>query len=187
MNSEQPTNESSATPEDSVAIDADKFSATILGLSDTWVLGWLGFGLMAIAIPFLIALENTKPPPPGAEWRMLAFVGAYWVITTPFGFPRWLSGYRMARRGVVVPGIVEGMTVIGAGTKRAHRLNVKYVFNGQTYTAIANPMKKDPEKGSYGLVAIRKDKPKVNRIIPYDFRLDKKSIAEFKERLHISD
>ncbi|MEM6393588.1 MAG: hypothetical protein AAF797_12510 [Planctomycetota bacterium] len=151
------------------------------------MLGWLGFGLMVIAGPLLVELSNTKPPPPGVEWRMLAFIGAYWLLTTPFGFPRWLNGYRMARRGVVVPGIVEGMTVIGAGAQRAHRLNVKYVFDGQTYKAIANPVRNNPSKGSVVLVAIRRDNPKISRVIPYDFRLDKHLITEFKKRLHTAD
>ena len=168
-----------------IPIDADRFSSSVLGLSDTWVLGWLGFGLLFTAMPLFILFESTEPPPPGAEWRMLAFVGAYWLITTPFGLPRWLSGYLMARRGVIVAGRVEDKTVIGLGAKRAHRLNASYTFNNQTYKAIANPMNKDPEPGSFVLVAIRQDKPHKNRVVPYDFRLDKESIQEFRQKLEI--
>lgn len=164
-----------------VPINAKPWKAVLLGMSDTWVIGWLvlGFFLTIVAV-FIRSSED--PSPPGGAFRLTIFILTYWAITAPFAFPRWLSGYKIARYGLILPGYVENVVDWGKLGKTSKRLNVEYYFNDETFKAIASPFD-NPVPGSVKLVAIRKDKPSVYRLVPYDFRLSKASIKKIYQEL----
>lgn len=173
----------SASKNNEVRIDADWSSAIMLALSSKVTLIWLGFGLFITVACLFKTFEAQSTLPSQSTTHTWIFAAGYWMLTLPFGAIQIIRAIRIARHGVVVPGIVEDITIIGFATKRAHRINVNYKYSGISYKAIANPMGRDPEPGSIVLVAIHPDKPKLYRLVPYDFKLDKQSINDFKSDL----
>lgn len=170
-----------------IPINSSPLRALVLACSDTWVFAWLVLGISISLSVLYEIIRNNDNASPGSELRMLYFNIGYWVLSFILISPRLLHSYNIAKNGVFVLGRLDRSSIYGVAPRTSIRLNVSYAVDGRFYSANASVLGKIPDDGTPILVAIHPDKPNRYRVVPYDFRLTKKTIAQHIESLQQLD
>ena len=159
----------------SIPINSGRLMSVVYAYTDTWAFFFLTLGLM-FPVFFFFESPPAKPNTTFSPFQIMILITlGYYTIACISLSIRLIRSYTIARTGRFVLGEVANTEAFGMAGDSSIRLNVRYTVNNKTYIAKASVLGRVPEQGEDALVAIDSKYPSRYRVVPYDFRLFRKT------------